>query len=858
MTGNIYLADTALSVNEADGIVYVPITRTGDISGSATVTYGTNESTATSGLDFIENDGTAIFQPGQSTITIPVTIVNDNLSEATETFNFSLELVDASSTLLFPRTARIDIIDDENPPQPDPAVPPLVSNYQVTMQTVISGLNQPIAFEFVKPLSTPLEFVAEKGGRIKVFNSDTGAFISTFIDISGQVNQAGDRGLLDIAVHPDFLQNPYIYAFYVVDPPDAGPPGGPAGQDGQGNRFSYLVRYTADAATGYTTVVPGSAVILLGGAGKSLSDISGGGALDSTDPANINLRASDVDPVTGAYKQDYMKVDSLSHAGGSLVFGPDGALYVGVGDGVSYNYADPRAVSVQDVNSLSGKILRIDPLTGDGLPDNPFVVPGASLDTNAAKVWQLGLRNPYATTFGPDGQLLISETGWFTYEEINKGGAGNNFGWPYYEGGDNGVSEKTPLYSDFASAQAFYSAVANGQIVITPAYRAFAHDDNAPGYQVQAIVGANSIYTGSAYPAVFQNDYFFTDISQGEIYTVDAFDSTAVNYIFTSPTGVGPVHFAQGTDGYMYYADLFAGTIGRFLIAPKPTGGTLPTFSTIGNAVAQSGTFTYTVTPDAASRAGGVVLQDRIDLTKSFDVTFEINVGTKNANGADGMMFVLHNDARGLAALGGLGGAMGGLNIQNGLGIQFDTYRSAGDPNDIANDHTSLIDTDSEAIVGTIKDLGNIEDGAWHQVHVTWTGTTLTYSFDGVQVASVTQNLATQYLGGSQYAYMEFTGATGGLTNLQQVRLLSLDATAQNGTHLTTTPVGTNAPPVAVDDTYTVASGGALAVGPNFGLLANDSDPNSDPIVVSPSSVTIPGVTLLQPSHGTLAVNSNG
>ncbi|MGE0052561.1 MAG: hypothetical protein AB7S74_00005, partial [Hyphomicrobium sp.] len=240
--------------------------------------------------------------------------------------------------------------------------------------------------------------------------------------------------------------------------------------------------------------------------------------------------------------------------------------------------------------------------------------------------------------------------------------------------------------------------------------------------------------------------------------------------------------------------------------------------------------------------------------------------GTKNANGADGMMFVLHNDARGLAALGGLGGAMGGLNIQNGLGIQFDTYQSAGDPNDIANDHTSLIDTDSEAIVGTIKDLGNIEDGAWHQVHVTWTGTTLTYSFDGVQVASVTQNLATQYLGGSQYAYMEFTGATGGLTNLQQVRLLSLDATAQNGTHLTTsggtaqttttTTLATAsllASPTLTSDT-TVTTTDATTTDPT--LLAFTASASTDTIAFKSATIPTQGA-VPNADVGTVDANSN-
>ena len=110
-----------------------------------------------------------------------------------------------------------------------------------------------------------------------------------------------------------------------------------------------------------------------------------------------------------------------------------------IGDGTSFNTTDPRTASVQNINSLSGKILRIDPITGMGLSDNPFVEPGDDLNANHSKVYQLGLRNPFSIGFAPDGRLLISNTGWNSWEEIESGHAGANFGWPYFEGGDNGV-----------------------------------------------------------------------------------------------------------------------------------------------------------------------------------------------------------------------------------------------------------------------------------------------------------------------------------------------------------------------------------------------------------------------------------
>lgn len=580
--GTTFIEDTELQVSETAGTVGERIMRSGSLANDVTVTYGITGDTATAGQDFVGGYGTITMPAGVSEVTVPVTILDDAIAEPTEVAVFSLVNVQGA-TLWAPRTSRISILDNEAPAAPVNAEPPLHSDYDVVQQPMVTGLNQPIKLLF-SPVQSSLAYVAEKSGVIRVADMTTGTS-AVMLDIQDQVNEHQDRGLLDIALHPDFANNPYIYAYYVVDPPDTAGQSGNAGPDGSGNRYAQLVRYTADTATGFTTIVPGSAVVLAGGAGQSLDDISGGGAQDFTDPALASSVSSEgyIDPaqpaptVINGFKQNYVKVDSASHAGGALAFGPDGALYVSTGDGTAFDYADPRTPDVQSLDSLAGKILRIDPMTGQGLPDNPYATTDTSLDSNRAKVFQLGLRNPFSMTFDPEGRLFITNTGWNSWEAIDMGGPGANFGWPYYEGGDGGSLLQAPSYRDFASASTFYDAVAAGTVKVTPAFRAFSHNSADPGYQVQAITGGEVVYSGGVYPAALQRHYFFSDFSGGEVYTVDVNDRTSLQYLYGGGTSGAPVDYVQGPDGYVYYVNIGAGEIGKLQITalppPSPPGG---------------------------------------------------------------------------------------------------------------------------------------------------------------------------------------------------------------------------------------------------------------------------------------------
>ncbi len=165
---------------------------------------------------------------------------------------------------------------------------------------------------------------------------------------------------------------------------------------------------------------------------------------------------------------------------------------------------DPRASRVQDLNNLSGKILRVDPATGRGVSSNPFF--DGNLDSNRSKVWQYGFRNPFRMSFQPNSsRLFIGDVGWTQWEEINSGAQEPILVGLGFEGG-NGTSLRTGGYQNLAAAQAFY---ASGQAVVPPTYAV----NHSTG--MNAIV-LGDFYTGSNYPAQYQNNLFFNDLGQGD------------------------------------------------------------------------------------------------------------------------------------------------------------------------------------------------------------------------------------------------------------------------------------------------------------------------------------------------------
>ena len=371
----------------------------------------------------------------------------------------------------------------------------------------VSGIPNPVAMDFAPDGRL---FVCQKNGQLRIVSA-AGALLPTpFMALT--VDTFAERGLLGIAFDPQFATNGYLYCYYTV-------PGTAAH-----NRVS---RFTANG----DLVVPGSEVPIL-----DLEDLLGG-----------------------------------NHNGGSIHFGPDGKLYVAVGENGLSSYG-------QVITNRLGKMLRINP-DGTIPSDNPTSFPGIPGTTTGAMraIWCVGLRNPFSFAFQPvTGRMFINDVGQALWEEVNDGIAGSNYGWPTTEGDFNPAT-----YPNFRRPIHFYTHDGTGM-------------DPAMG---ECIVGA-AFYPGSGpFPAANRGMYYYADLTNGWIRMLDP--STNATSLFA--TGITtPLAFSVGPDGALYYIAYTIGQIGRI---SYPVNGTPPAITiqpasqTVG--AGQPATFTVSASGSA-------------------------------------------------------------------------------------------------------------------------------------------------------------------------------------------------------------------------------------------------------------------
>jgi glucose/arabinose dehydrogenase len=304
-------------------------------------------------------------------------------------------------------------------------------------------------------------FVCLQDGHLRVIDKNGVLLASSFVTLS--VDSTGERGLLGVAFDPSFASNHYVYVYHTV-------PGSTAH-----NRIS---RFTANG------------------------DVA---------VANSEFVVVDLDNLSSA----------TNHNGGAIHFGPDGKLYVGVGE-------NANSANAQSLSNRLGKILRIN---SDGtIPsDNPASFPGITGSTSGANraIWAVGLRNPFTFAFqSGTTRLFINDVGQSTWEEINDGIARSNYGWPTAEG------PAFPPNPNFRDPIFYYG---HGSSSTTGC----------------AIVGG-AFYNPAVlqFPSSFVGKYFFADLCSGWIRVLNPSNNTASDFA----SGISsPVDLHVGADGALYY-----------------------------------------------------------------------------------------------------------------------------------------------------------------------------------------------------------------------------------------------------------------------------------------------------------------
>lgn len=355
-----------------------------------------------------------------------------------------------------------------------------VSSFAQTigLQSFAAGFTSPV--EIAHPPADSRLFVVQQGGLIRIINSNGTINATPFLTLTtATIISGGERGLLGLAFHPNYATNGYFYVNYTR----------------AGDGATVIARYTVSAD-------------------PNVADSSSGTVLLTVAQPFSN------------------------HNGGSIKFGSDGYLYIGMGDGGSGGDPGNRA---QNINENLGKMLRIDVDSA-----SPYGIPSTNPYAGVAgndEIWAIGLRNPWKFSFNRlNGDLWIADVGQNAIEEVNKTAfplpnTALNYGWRCYEGNvayDN--SGGCPTYANTVAPIAVYTHGSTGRCSITGGY----------------------FYTGTTYPN-FANKYFFADYCTAEIAWIDAVGT--ITWAYNAPSTI--TTFGEDKDGELYVAN--GGTIYKLI-----------------------------------------------------------------------------------------------------------------------------------------------------------------------------------------------------------------------------------------------------------------------------------------------------
>lgn len=369
------------------------------------------------------------------------------------------------------------------------SLPPVWPDLQ--LGTPITNANSPVALTHAPDGSGRL-FIVERAGRIRIWD---GGALRTFLDLRSRVNTSdsgGDeRGLLALAFSPEYATNGHFYVNYISG--NSSPRGS-----------TVISRFTVNPANADDGIETSEEVILV---------------IPQPEP---------------------------NHNGGQINFGPDGYLYIGMGDGGGAGDLHGSVGNGQANDTFLGKMLRIDV---EGLPDPglPYAIPADNpflLDTQVPnEIWAFGLRNPWRWSFDrKTGDMYIADVGQYEWEEVNfipaASTGGENFQWRRVEG-FNTFNSGTPLTKG------------------TSTDPVFEYDHNAGS----SITGGY-VYRGSSFPRM-EGIYYFGDYNSGRIWGLQRDPSG--NWIDRQflDTSLNISSFGEDEAGNLYVASLFTGDIYR-------------------------------------------------------------------------------------------------------------------------------------------------------------------------------------------------------------------------------------------------------------------------------------------------------